>query len=56
MLQNHNICAILRIINMEDVMKKGIIQIYYGEGRGKSAAALGSAMMRASEGQNVTLI
>lgn len=37
-------------------MKKGIIQIYYGEGRGKSTAALGSAMMRASEGQNVTLI
>lgn len=37
-------------------MKKGIIQIYYGEGRGKSAAALGNAMMRASEGQEVTLI
>lgn len=36
-------------------MKKGII-LYYGEGRGKSAAALGSAVLRASEGQEVTLI
>lgn len=37
-------------------MDKGIIQVYYGEGRGKTAAALGKAMLKASEGMSVSLI
>lgn len=27
-------------------MERGVIQIYYGEGRGKSTAALGNACVR----------
>ena len=37
-------------------MDKGIVQIYYGEGRGKSTAALGTAISAASEGQQVIVI
>lgn len=37
-------------------MSKGMIQIYYGEGRGKTAAAIGKAFLKASEGMSVTLI
>ena len=37
-------------------MDKGIVQIYYGEGRGKSTAALGTAISAASEGQQVVVI
>ena len=32
-------------------MDKGIIQIYYGEGQGKTSAALGNAIRKASNGQ-----
>ncbi len=32
-------------------MEKGIIQVYYGEGQGKSSAALGNAIRKASNGQ-----
>ena len=37
-------------------MEKGIIQIYYGEGQGKTSAALGNAIRRASTGASVYLI
>lgn len=32
-------------------MEKGLIQIYYGEGRGKSSAALGNAIRSAGNGK-----
>ncbi len=35
---------------------KGMIQIYYGEGRGKTTAAYGSALRAASEGKTVYII
>lgn len=37
-------------------MGKGIVQIYYGEGHGKSTAALGNAIQMASEGKSVVVI
>ncbi len=37
-------------------MDSGKVQIYYGEGRGKSAAALGCALQAASAGENVFII
>ena len=37
-------------------MEKGIIQVYYGEGQGKTSAALGNAIRRASSGASVYLI
>ncbi len=37
-------------------MKQGTIQIYSGDGRGKSPAALGNALQRASEGESVVII
>lgn len=37
-------------------MSKGVIQIYYGEGHGKSTAAIGNAIHVASEGRNVIII
>lgn len=37
-------------------MEKGVIQIYYGEGHGKSTAAIGSAIRVASGGKNVIVI
>ena len=37
-------------------MNRGIIRIYYGEGRGKSAAAFGTAVMEAASGKTVTII
>ncbi len=37
-------------------MEKGIIQVYYGEGKGKTSAALGNAIRRASTGASVYLI
>ena len=33
-----------------------MIQIYYGEGRGKSTAALGNAIHAASEGKNIVMV
>ena len=37
-------------------MSKGIVRIYYGEGHGKSTAALGTAIREASHGKNATVI
>ncbi len=37
-------------------MGTGVVQIYYGEGHGKSTAALGNAICAASNGECVTLI
>jgi cob(I)alamin adenosyltransferase len=37
-------------------MSTGLIQVYSGEGHGKSAAALGRAIQFASEGKNVVVI
>ena len=37
-------------------MKKGMIQIYSGEGHGKSPAALGRAIQTACEGEYVVII
>ena len=33
-----------------------MIQIYYGDGRGKSTAALGNAIHAASEGKNIVIV
>ncbi len=37
-------------------MDKGLIQVYYGEGRGKTTAALGSALRAAGEGKTVVVV
>ena len=37
-------------------MSKGVVQIYYGEGHGKSMAASGSAMRCISEGRQASVI
>ena len=37
-------------------MEKGVIQSYYGEGHGKSTAAIGNAIHLASEGKSVIVI
>jgi len=37
-------------------MSKGIVRVYYGEGHGKSTAALGTAVREASHGKNATVI
>ena len=37
-------------------MERGVIQIYYGEGRGKSTAALGNALRKADAGKNVIIV
>lgn len=37
-------------------MAKGVVQIYYGQGRGKSTAALGNAIGAAALGQQVVII
>lgn len=37
-------------------MERGLIQIYFGEGRGKSTAALGHAVRKADAGNNVIII
>lgn len=37
-------------------MERGMIQIYTGQGHGKSAAALGRAVQTACEGKNVAII
>lgn len=37
-------------------MEKGTVQIYYGEGHGKSTAALGNAIQAASNGKSVIAI
>ena len=37
-------------------MNKGLINIYYGEGKGKSTASLGRSLVSASEGKEVFII
>ena len=37
-------------------MDKGIIEIYYGEGQGKTSAALGNAIRKASNGQSAYVV
>ena len=37
-------------------MEKGIIQVYYGIGTGKTSAALGNAIRKASEGATVYIV
>ena len=37
-------------------MEKGTIQVYYGEGQGKTSAALGHCLRRASEGKTAYII
>ena len=37
-------------------MEKGTIQVYYGNGQGKSAAALGNAIRFASQGKKCIII
>ena len=37
-------------------MDKGIIQIYYGEAQGKTSAALGNAIRKASNGQSAYVV
>ena len=37
-------------------MDKGIIRIYYGEGQGKTSAALGNAIRKASNGQSAYVV
>ena len=37
-------------------MSKGIVRIYYGEGHGKSTAALGTAVREAAKGKSATVI
>ncbi len=37
-------------------MERGVIQIYYGEGTGKSTAALGNALRKADAGKNVIIV
>jgi len=41
---------------VEDIMAKGLIHIYAGDGRGKSPAAIGRAVLAASEGKSVVII
>lgn len=37
-------------------MKTGLIQIYYGDGKGKTTAAIGQAIRAASQGKTVNII
>lgn len=37
-------------------MDRGVVQIYFGEGHGKSTAAIGSAIVAASQGRQVVVI
>lgn len=37
-------------------MSKGIVRVYYGEGHGKSTAALGTAIREVSNGKTATVI
>lgn len=43
-------------MTVEDIMSKGIMRVYYGEGHGKSTAALGTALREASHGKTATVI
>lgn len=38
------------------MLESGSVQIYYGEGRGKTNAALGNALRAAGEGKTVVIV
>lgn len=38
------------------MLEKGSVQIYYGEGRGKTNAAMGNALRAAGEGKTVVIV
>lgn len=38
------------------MMSKGIVQAFYGLGKGKTSAAVGQALREASDGQHITII
>lgn len=44
------------VTSKEETMSTGKIQVYYGEGRGKTSAALGYAIHEASKGESVIVI
>ncbi len=50
----HAFCACLT--SKEETMSTGKIQVYYGEGKGKTSAALGYAIHEASKGESVIVI
>lgn len=37
-------------------MKTGIVQVFYGDGKGKTSAAVGQALREVQEGQRITMI
>ena len=37
-------------------MDKGIMKVYYGDGKGKTASAIGQGLLAAAEGESVILI
>lgn len=37
-------------------MNKSVMRVYYGDGKGKTASAIGQAVLAASEGQNVIIV
>ena len=37
-------------------MKTGIVQVFYGDGKGKTSAAVGQALRELQEGQRITMI
>lgn len=43
-------------MEVEAMLEKGSVQIYYGEGRGKTTAALGNALRAAGEGKTVVIV
>ena len=43
-------------MEVEAMLEKGSVQIYYGEGRGKTNAALGNALRAAGEGKTVVIV
>ena len=48
--------TVLNKIVEKEKRERGMIQIYYGEGRGKSTAALGNALRKADAGENVIIV
>lgn len=51
----HTATVLNKIVEKEK-RERGMIQIYYGEGRGKSTAALGNALRKADAGENVIIV
>ena len=42
--------------NEVNIVEKGLVKIYFGEGKGKSTSSLGRALVCASEGKEVFMI